>query len=97
MELEIVNNQVSVLGYVEGIEDSNSVATALNSVVGNSKSGIVRLVLEDAFVIPSSLIGLLLEIKNSSEREIVVLAKNEKLITLMKRLNLIDTLNINKI
>jgi len=97
MELSINSNQVFVTGYVEGIEDSNSVMNALNSVIKNSKGGVVSLVLEEAFVIPSSLIGLLLEIKENYEHEIEILAKNEKLITLMKRLNLIDVLNIKKI
>jgi len=97
VELSINNNQVSVIGYVEGIEDSNSVMDALNSVIENNKGGVISLILEDAFVIPSSLIGLLLETKENYEHKIEILAKNEKLITLMKRLNLIDVLNIKKI
>jgi len=95
MRVQIDNNRVHVHDYVENVNDSDEIIRNVKGLLNSINNGI-DLVFEDAFVIPSSLIGSLLELRNSGDNRVVIHAKNHKLVTLFERLNLLDLLSVKK-
>jgi len=98
LEIKIEKNSQNVAIIVVGNVRSNSevlkIKSSFEDNVKDSKS--IRLIFNDSYIIPSSLIGFLLKLIHENHVKLNVEVRQDELYNLLERLNLIRALNIIK-
>ncbi len=88
---------ITVTGVIISIDDSSKIKEEIIKQEAAYPGNNVELVIEDSYLIPSSLIGALLKMIHENKIPISVLTKNEQLYYLIQRLKLTELLRVREI
>ena len=82
---------ITIDGHITGIAE---VAQIKDLISSHKQISTVELILNDAFVIPSALIGYLLKLINADEVKVIIKAHRKELKELFSDLNLTSTIEV---
>lgn len=82
----------SISTHEETLEFKKSMHKSFNMY----SSSRIRLVFEDCYSLPSSIIGAILELKEIEKADIEVVVTKDELYSALKKLTLIEILNVSK-
>jgi len=88
---------ISATGIIVSIDDSSKVKEEIIKQEAANPGKNIDLIIEDSYLIPSSLIGALLKMIHENKTPISVLTRNEQLFYLIQRLKLTDLLRVRQI
>ncbi|MEF3191628.1 MAG: hypothetical protein K6347_03625 [Campylobacterales bacterium] len=100
MSIEIKENrtpemvEVVVSGTIKSVDDSMKIKEALIAALATDKSVALRLVINDSFIVTSSVIGFLLKLIQKDRINLTVVAKKSELYELFESLRLVSLLNV---
>jgi len=80
-----MNLSLTLEGHITGIVEVTEIK---NVIASNQDFHILEIIITDAFVIPSALIGYLIKIINTDKKNVIIKAKQNELKILLTELNL---------
>lgn len=97
--VKITNKSVEIkaTGIIVSLDDSSKIKEEIVKQEAANPGKNIELIIEDSYLIPSSLIGALLKMIHENKTPISVLTKNEQLYYLIQRLKLTELLNVKQI
>ena len=87
MHLNSTNLSIIIEGHITGIDEVMQIKEIINS---NAGVNTIELVIKDAFVIPSALLGFLVKLANRDGKSIIISEAKSEL------KNLLDDLDLNQ-
>lgn len=88
--------EITATGIIVSIDDSSRVKDEIIKQNAANPGKDINLIIEDSYLIPSSLIGALLKMIHENKTPISITTKNEQLYYLIQRLKLTDLLNVRQ-
>jgi len=101
MNIEIIEHDeivdINCRGFIEGLEDSLKIKREFQKAVMLNSKKKVNIYFYDSFTLPSSVIGTILELKEIEHIDISIKVEKKELFETLRRLTLVEILNIQKL
>lgn len=89
--------ELHIFGIIKSMDDSLAIKQAVLEQLARDKTARITLIIEDSFIMTSSVIGSLLKMIQKDRVDLSVMVKSGELLELLQKLNLIGLLNVTKI
>lgn len=89
-------NELTFIGNIKSIEDSNDIKTAVNAI---TKGGVnsIQLKIQDSFSMTSTVIGFLMKLVNADKIRVGLIVGDPRLYQLLEELCLIQIFNVRSV
>jgi len=95
MEVKSSNNNILITGNIKSTTHYHNISAEIESLKDSTKN--IKIYIYDSISITSSVIGYLCKLVTTSDIALSLYVEDDSLHSLLNDLNLIDTLNVQKI
>lgn len=88
---------IHIYGVIKSMDDSLAIKQSITEQYMKDKGVKIILVIEDSFIMTSSVIGTILKMIQKDKMNISIHVRNAELIELLQKLNLVQLLNVTRI